>query len=149
MSIPLIDVSPLFGDGGEESKREVATRIRHACEEVGFFSVVGHPVPPELIREFLSITREFFVGLTPDDKCAIHIDAHSCRGYQRVGENVTKGVRDQHEAIDFFRELSSADVSPQLFEGFGGADALRSHLFSLHPLKRGGVPQGSPDQHVF
>lgn len=25
---------------------------------------------------------------------------HICRGYQRIGENITKGVPDIHEAID-------------------------------------------------
>lgn len=23
-----------------------------------------------------------------------------CRGYQRIGENITKGIPDMHEAID-------------------------------------------------
>ncbi|XP_076891900.1 homoarginine-6-hydroxylase 2-ODD-C23.1-like [Bidens hawaiensis] len=29
-----------------------------------------------------------------------------CRGYQRIGENITKGVPDRHEAIDCYRELN-------------------------------------------
>ena len=31
------------------------------------------------------------------------------RGYQRIGENVTNGRRDQHEAIDFYRPCAVSD----------------------------------------
>ena len=39
------------------------------------------------------------------------------RGYQHIGQNVTQGAPDWHEAIDMFRELSEAEqCAPSLQE---------------------------------
>jgi len=37
-----------------------AASLRRACEDVGFFTVVGHGVPPELIDEVAARSRAFF-----------------------------------------------------------------------------------------
>lgn len=42
--VPLIDVGPFFS-GDETQRRQVAADIRHACEEIGFFTITGHGVP--------------------------------------------------------------------------------------------------------
>ncbi len=39
---------------------------------------------------------------------AVLLGLASGRGYQRVAENVTQGRADQHEALDFIRELPPA-----------------------------------------
>jgi isopenicillin N synthase-like dioxygenase len=33
------------------------------------------------------------------------------RGYQKLGQNITKGQPDLHEAIDYFRELEKQKLS--------------------------------------
>src|SRR5207249_2214458 len=38
----------------------VAAEIGRACEEIGFFSVVGHGVPAETIRRMAEVSRGFF-----------------------------------------------------------------------------------------
>ena len=42
--VPVIDIAP-FVRGGAADKRRVATEIRRACEEIGFFTIAGHDVP--------------------------------------------------------------------------------------------------------
>jgi isopenicillin N synthase-like dioxygenase len=49
MTVPTIDLSALD-----------AHEVRRACEEVGFFTVVGHGVPDELIDEVAARSRAFF-----------------------------------------------------------------------------------------
>ena len=57
-SIPVIDVSRAFG--GEPAALEaVAGQIRHASEDVGFFYLDGHGVPPAIVDAAFAASREF------------------------------------------------------------------------------------------
>ncbi|KAK9135886.1 hypothetical protein Syun_015216 [Stephania yunnanensis] len=110
-SIPLIDISPFLAkcddpdvaeDGGV---REVVRQLDEACREIGFFYVKGHGIPDSLLKEVRDLTRNFF-HLPYDEKQKIKMTAVTgFRGYQRVGENITKGIPDMHEAIDCYREV--------------------------------------------
>jgi hypothetical protein len=43
--IPIIDISALVtSDSSTEAKREVASMIGRACEDVGFFVIQGHGI---------------------------------------------------------------------------------------------------------
>ena len=48
--IPVVDLE----------RPDAAERLRRACEELGFFTVVGHGVPDELIDEVAARSRAFF-----------------------------------------------------------------------------------------
>ncbi|KAJ1421148.1 Oxoglutarate/iron-dependent dioxygenase [Sesbania bispinosa] len=66
----------------------------------------GHGIPDTLLKEVRDVTRRFF-QLPYEEKTKIKMtQATGFRGYQRVGENITKGVPDMHEAIDCYREVT-------------------------------------------
>ncbi len=77
-SIPVIDISPLYGDD-LAGARAVAADIRRASVEAGFFYIRGHHMPPDLMRATLMASKFFFAR--PDaEKRAIQVNgAH--RGY--------------------------------------------------------------------
>lgn len=111
-SIPLIDISPLIAkcdDANVAEDKDVAEVVRlldQACREAGFFYVKGHGIPDSLIKKVRDMTHEFF-DLPYEEKLKIKLsDATGYRGYQRVGENITKGIPDRHEAIDCYKELN-------------------------------------------
>jgi isopenicillin N synthase-like dioxygenase len=61
VKVPIIDVSNLVKEGASlDEKLVVAREIGQACEEVGFFVIVGHGVPNDVIDNIWSSTREFF-----------------------------------------------------------------------------------------
>jgi isopenicillin N synthase-like dioxygenase len=62
--IPCIDLAPSFTPDGRAS---VAAAIRHACETVGFFMVIGHGVPSSTIENLQAEARAFF-ALPEDEK---------------------------------------------------------------------------------
>ncbi|KAJ9564046.1 hypothetical protein OSB04_000012 [Centaurea solstitialis] len=106
------DISPLVAkcdDPDVAEDKDVAEVVRlldQACREAGFFYVKGHGVPDSLIKEVRDMTHEFF-DLPYEEKLKIKLsDATGYRGYQRVGENITKGIPDRHEAIDCYKELN-------------------------------------------
>ncbi|XP_010503690.1 PREDICTED: probable 2-oxoglutarate-dependent dioxygenase At3g49630 isoform X2 [Camelina sativa] len=114
-SLPVIDISPLLlkcddPDMAEDAGvAEVVQQLDRACRDAGFFYVIGHGISEDLINRVREITREFF-KLPYDEKLKIKMTpAAGYRGYQRIGENVTKGVPDIHEAIDCYKELKQGE----------------------------------------
>ncbi|KAK8716661.1 hypothetical protein V6N13_043966 [Hibiscus sabdariffa] len=110
-SIPLIDVSPLVakGDdlkmGQDPDVQEVVKQLDRACRETGFFYVKGHGVPHSLMKEVKDVTHKFF-HLPHHEKLKIKLTPSAgYRGYQKIKANITKGVPDLQEAIDYYREV--------------------------------------------
>lgn len=111
-SIPLIDISPLLAKADDPKMAEdpgvleVVRQLDKACTEAGFFYVTGHGIPDTLLKEVRDVTRRFF-ELPYEEKAKIKMTpAAGFRGYQRIGENITLGVPDMHEAIDCYREVT-------------------------------------------
>ncbi|XP_059455959.1 probable 2-oxoglutarate-dependent dioxygenase At3g50210 [Corylus avellana] len=109
--IPIIDISPLLARCDDPKMAEdpgvyeVVRQLDQACREAGFFYVKGHGIPDSLIKEVKKVSHNFF-QLQYEEKIKIKMTAATgFRGYQRVGENITKGVPDMHEAIDCYREV--------------------------------------------
>ncbi|BFG35913.1 hypothetical protein CerSpe_221870 [Prunus speciosa] len=110
-SIPIIDIGPLLAKcddpkmGQDSGVAQVVKQLDQACKEAGFFYVKGHGIPETILKQVKNLTRKFF-ELPYEEKLKIKMTADSgYRGYQRIGENITKGVPDMHEAIDCYKEL--------------------------------------------
>jgi isopenicillin N synthase-like dioxygenase len=111
-SLPIIDISSLLAKI-DDSKAEddlgvckVVKQLDRACRESGFFYVKGHGIDDSLIKEVRSLSRKFF-DLPFDEKLKIKLTPEAgYRGYQRLCENITKGVPDMHEAIDCYTEVN-------------------------------------------
>ncbi|KAG6558236.1 hypothetical protein Mapa_000419 [Marchantia paleacea] len=109
-SIPIIDVSPLIkmrsnpkcSDQDDLKAKKVVKEIDDACRKVGFFYVQGHGVPFEMMDLIRKLGHDFFTLSTEEKHTIKMTQASGWRGYQTLGENVTKGISDMHEAIDFF-----------------------------------------------
>jgi isopenicillin N synthase-like dioxygenase len=67
--IPVIDLS-LFVDGDDDQRRAVGAQIDEACRSVGFFTIVGHGVDPQLIERLCRAARAFF-NAPLDDRLAV------------------------------------------------------------------------------
>lgn len=110
-SIPLIDISPLLAKWDDPNMAQdqgitgVVKQLDQACREAGFFYVKGHGIPDSFIKEVRNVAHKFF-SLPYEEKLKIKISPTTgYRGYQRIGENITKGIPDMHEAIDCYREV--------------------------------------------
>lgn len=58
--LPIIDFTPLLTQGDEVGKKRVVEEISKACTECGFFQVVNHGIPVELLKQTLEVYRSFF-----------------------------------------------------------------------------------------
>jgi isopenicillin N synthase-like dioxygenase len=94
-----------------------------ACCGTGFFFLIDHGIPLEFLESVLSQSRQFFLQASEIEKTkvqrkTIENGGDGARGYQVVGENVTKGKRDYHEAVDFYREWDDLDKNGIPASGF-------------------------------
>ena len=109
-SLPILDLSELDGDA--RTAEAFRANLRDVTHEVGFFFLVGHGIPQDLIDRVLRVAREFF-DLPEEAKLAIE-NVHSAqfRGYTRTGEELTNGVSDWREQIDIGEERETVDPGP-------------------------------------
>jgi len=71
--IPTIDLDAYFTTGSEQDLEAVARQLKIACEQTGFFSIVGHHVPSTVISNTFSQVRKFHAA-SDDTKRAILMD---------------------------------------------------------------------------
>ena len=106
-SLPILDISQL--DAGGDVAEAFRTQLRETTHEVGFFYLVGHGIPQQLIDEVLDVSRKFF-ALPEHDKLAIeNVHSPQFRGYTRTGKELTNGEVDWREQIDIGEERGTRD----------------------------------------
>lgn len=115
--IPIIDLTGLSADD-PQAKARVATALRRACTEVGFFYIIGHDVPEELINKVFAQGRRLF-DCPLDSKMDIHVKKSTHQlGYVANGDenaNPLVGKADLHEAFDF--AIEDMKVGSELWKG--------------------------------
>jgi isopenicillin N synthase-like dioxygenase len=109
VSVPVIDMAPLFG-ADHPARRDAATRIARACEDDGFFQVVGHEVSARTVAT-LAFQASAFFALPTSEKARIGMDhgGAAWRGWFPVGGELTSGRPDDKEGIYFGEDLSPDD----------------------------------------
>jgi isopenicillin N synthase-like dioxygenase len=109
MSLPIIDMSALFG-GDRAARAAVAASIAAACEDDGFFYVVGHGVAPGALQRLEAEARTFF-DLPTAQKQAIAMarGGVAWRGWFPLGGELTSGRPDNKEGLYLGEELGADD----------------------------------------
>lgn len=107
--LPVVDVSALVGRSGP-AVHQAASSIERACRDSGFFYVVGHGVPTELLSGLDTASRRFF-RLPSADKMEIAMrhGGAAWRGYFPVGAELTSGRPDRKEGLYFGVDLDADD----------------------------------------
>jgi isopenicillin N synthase-like dioxygenase len=105
-SLPILDISQL---DDPETAAAFTKQLREVTHDVGFFYLVGHGIPQQLIDEVLDVSRRFF-ALPEQQKLAIeNVHSPQFRGYTRTGKELTNGEIDWREQIDIGEERATVD----------------------------------------
>jgi isopenicillin N synthase-like dioxygenase len=99
--VPTIDIAP-FLDGSQEGKARVATQVRQACEEVGFFLISGHGVPQALIKKVRDVANGFF-DLPLEEKLKSQGDSNvvASSGFEVMGKTALAKSLDKATPPDY------------------------------------------------
>jgi len=113
---PTIDISPFLSPNtNPDTLTKTATALSSACAHPGFFYLTNHNLPLTLTTSVLAHARQFFLTASPVGKDRIKRrdvgtnNGDGARGYQTIGDNVTEGKRDYHEAIDWYRPVKPGE----------------------------------------
>ena len=109
-TLPVIDISALFGSEATPQALRAARDIGAAAAQDGFFYVSGHGVDEDLIAGLDAASRAFF-ALPEMEKAKIAMPKAGAawRGWFPLGGELTSGQPDQKEGIYFGEELGPAD----------------------------------------
>jgi isopenicillin N synthase-like dioxygenase len=99
--VPVVDL-------GQSDRRQVLREIDVACRDWGFFQVIRHGVPADLLDAVRAGTHEFF-ALPAPDKQAIRRTAINAWGY--YDQELTKNRRDWKEIFDTGPEIHSGALA--------------------------------------
>ena len=110
--IPVLDLKQL-------NHPEQIEALGRACADPGFFHVINHGVPRDVIDAFEAATRAFF-ALPTDVKRRVKRTATNSRGF--ADDEFTKRTRDYKEMYDFGHkprpELADDDVANHVMDGW-------------------------------
>jgi isopenicillin N synthase-like dioxygenase len=111
--------------------------LRAACEELGFFTVVGHGVPPELVDEIASRSRAFFdLPAGEKERFAAPAATPGLPVYRRVGSERLGATGDGVAAADLKESLDWGLT----LHGVAWPDGLEGpytrYLDAMHALAR-------------
>ncbi|XP_010941860.1 protein LATERAL BRANCHING OXIDOREDUCTASE 1 [Elaeis guineensis] len=118
VGIPLIDLSPLLhspipatGSAATPAISSLLAEVEAACRDWGFFQVINHGVPSELLDNLMAASKGFF-ALPAEEKRRVRKDEVNPLGY--FDTEHTKNVRDWKEVFDF--TVQEPPVIPALAE---------------------------------
>ncbi|KAL0285662.1 UNVERIFIED_CONTAM: Flavonol synthase/flavanone 3-hydroxylase [Sesamum angustifolium] len=114
MDIPTVDLSPFFTNGGddEDEKKAAAAAvdiIKQACSDHGFFQVVNHNVPLDLMSRAMQLSKTFFAFPAEEKlKYSPAAAAPLPAGYSKQPDSSP----DKNEYILMFQPQSGFNVLP-------------------------------------
>lgn len=109
--VPIIDVSPLNGVGGLQ---KVATDLRKACTEYGFFYIHNHGISEQLQQDLETFSHQFFqLDIAEKMQIKMALGGKAWRGFFPVKGELTSGKPDLKEGIYFGSELDETDERVQ------------------------------------
>jgi isopenicillin N synthase-like dioxygenase len=134
MSLPVIDMAPLFGrDAG--ARAAAAESIGRACRDTGFFYVTEHGIDAALIAGLDRASRAFFaLPEAEKNEIAMKRGGRAWRGYFPVGGELTSGQPDQKEGLYFGSELGPDDPRVRRRLPLHGANLFPSRPKKLRHL---------------
>lgn len=108
-SLPTLDLSR-FHAGADERDAFVA-ELRTVLYDHGFFYLKGHGVDPALINDVLASAKRFF-ALPIEEKLKIEmVKSRHFRGYNRAGQERTRGEQDWREQLDINTEGTPVEIT--------------------------------------
>ncbi|EYU35843.1 hypothetical protein ABFS82_09G038000 [Erythranthe guttata] len=118
MEIPTVDLSDFLRDEGEtskEGKKKAINTIKEACSDYGFFQIVNHGVPLDLMIQAVHLSKIFF-AFSDDEKLKYSPESGAPlpAGYNKQPENSP----DKNEYLLMFQPQSGFNNLPTTPHGF-------------------------------
>jgi isopenicillin N synthase-like dioxygenase len=125
--VPLIDLTP-WRSGDPSGKALIAEQVGRACEEIGFFGLVGHGVDHDIIAACYSAARAFFdLPLEEKQPVAAH-KPDAIRGYVPLGRRAVAYSMDQESPPDLREIFSIGPIDVDRSDPYFGPERSGNHF---------------------
>ncbi|KAI3454659.1 hypothetical protein Pfo_011322 [Paulownia fortunei] len=115
MAIPTVDLSPFFTDSDEDGQKKAIDIIKQACSDYGFFQIVNHGVPLDLMSQAIQLSKTFFAFPAEEKlKYSPGSGAPLPAGYSKQPDHSP----DKNEYLLMFQPQSGFNVLPSNPPGF-------------------------------
>jgi isopenicillin N synthase-like dioxygenase len=136
--VPVIDFSPLAGKS-QGAIDAVAKQVDDAAREIGFFTVINHPVPAPLIKDIFLQSARFF-NQPLDEKMKLHMrNSANFRGYLPMDEE-TPRASNRGRAVQGFQDHMAPGALPARKPNKNEVFQISLELGADDPDVRGGKP---------
>lgn len=110
LALPLFDLAD-FHQPGERRDAFVA-RLRRVLHEESFFYLTGHGVRQRQLTEVMDLAKRFFALPTSDKLDIAMTRSPHFRGYNRAGQERTRGAPDWREQLDINTDSAPFPMEP-------------------------------------
>ncbi len=111
-TLPIVDLSAYRPAEGGPAHEQFLSQIRSAAHEFGFFYVVGHGIPSDVLDGVIDVTRRF-ASLPEEARQEVsNVNSPHFRGYTSVATEYTAGAPDRRDQLDFGPEREALDLGP-------------------------------------
>lgn len=142
-TVPILDLAPYL-NGEEGAREQTAADLRHLQENLGYYYIVNHGVPADLIERTFEKAAAFF-SLPEDEKRKIMVNRHQ-QGFVPSKASIMKTeltdantMADLNEGLSLMRERTQDDpkvVAGVRFSGLNqwpdGVPGLRETFLEYH-----------------
>ncbi len=111
MTVPVIDISPLYC-GSSDEKGRLAEAVDRACRDIGFLVVTGHRVPSPLIARVEDSARAFFRSPVQEKQRLKRPADDQVRGYSAVGDEGLSYSLGKKTPGDLKESLTIGPIDP-------------------------------------
>src|ERR1700712_347215 len=110
--LPVLDIAGFRADPDGPDGAAFVAALQRSFHEIGAAYLVGHGVPHAGVAGGRSGAEEFF-ALPESERLAIeNVNSPQFRGYTRLGNEHTNGLRDLRDQVDVGRELPAPEIGP-------------------------------------
>jgi isopenicillin N synthase-like dioxygenase len=134
-AIPIVDLSPWY-QGNADEQKNVAGEVVSACCTSGFFYVLNHLVPPQLLTSVFKLAHNFFaLPVQQKEKVSFELGSKN-RGYIPLGAESSDpdAVRDEKEAYDFTHQIPAGASGELVMDRITGENLWAEHPANLKPV---------------
>ena len=133
--IPVIDLAPWF-HGNAEKQKKVADEVVSACCTSGFFYIVNHQVPQQLLTSVFAVARDFFALPVQQKEKVSFLLGNKNRGYIPLGGESSDpdAKRDEKEAYDFTHKVPAGSAGELMMDRISGENLWAEQPENLKPV---------------
>jgi len=110
--LPVLDISGFREDPDGPAGAAFVEELQRTFHEIGAAYLVGHGVPDQVVADVRAAAEEFFALPEPERLAIENVNSPQFRGYTRLGNEHTNGLRDLRDQVDVGRELPVPEIGP-------------------------------------